>query len=148
MPRRPYQLEFYVDAAGNSPVERWFQDLDESAAYALGSALDGLLQESGPLLCLLRPQYASSLGRGLYEFRLEDVTEGLLRELGKRPRRRLLTLRRKALFRVFFHPHGDRLIILLSAYDKSKRPSGAYQNSQIEIARKRLAEWLARLPPR
>jgi DNA-binding XRE family transcriptional regulator len=70
----PYQLEFYVDAAGNSPVERWFQELEEVEAYALGSALDGLLQESGPLLCFLRPQYASSLGRGLYEFRLEDVT--------------------------------------------------------------------------
>src|SRR5258707_15254317 len=81
MPLRPYRLAFYVDVRGDSPVERWLQQLDPVAAYALGSAMDGLLQQSGALLCVLRPQYASSLGGGLYEFRFQDLTEDLLRQL-------------------------------------------------------------------
>jgi len=106
--------------------------------------LDGLLQQSGPLLCVLRPQYASSLGGGLFEFRFQDLTENLLRQLGKKARRKLLEAQQKALFRVFFHPYGDRVLLLLGGYDKAKHSSPTYQNAQIQIARKRLADWQAR----
>lgn len=44
VPPRPYELEFYVDGDGDSPVERWLRSLQAIEAYALGSALDGLLQ--------------------------------------------------------------------------------------------------------
>lgn len=44
MPPRPFRLEFYVDARGDAPVERWLQALRPAEAYALGSAMDGLLQ--------------------------------------------------------------------------------------------------------
>jgi len=144
MPPRPYRLAFYLDARGDSPVERWLEELDPVAAYALGSAMDGLLQQSGPLLCVLRPQYASSLGGGLYEFRFQDLTEDLLRQLGKKARRSLLESPQKVLFRVFFHPHGDKVLLLLGGYDKAKHSSSTYQNAQIQIARKRLADWQAR----
>src|SRR2546423_15516195 len=63
MPPRPYRLAFYLDARGDSPVERWLQELDPVAAYALGSAMDGLLQQSGPLLCVLRPPVRELTGR-------------------------------------------------------------------------------------
>jgi hypothetical protein len=144
MPPRPYRLAFYLDARGDSPVERWLQELDPVSAYALGSAMDGLLQQSGPLLCVLRPQYASSLGGGLFEFRFQDLTEDLLRQLGKKARRSLLKVQQKVLFRVFFHPHGDKVLLLLGGYDKAKHSSPTYQNAQIQIARKRLADWQAR----
>jgi hypothetical protein len=104
----------------------------------------GLLQQSGPLLCVLRPQYASSLGGGLFEFRFQDLTEDLLRQLGKKARRSLLRVQQKVLFRVFFHPHGDNLLLLLGGYDKAKHSSPTYQSAQIQIARKRLADWQAR----
>ncbi len=144
MPPRPYRLAFYVDARGDSPVERWLQELDPVAAYALGSAMDGLLQQSGPLLCVLRPQYASSLGGGLYEFRFQDLTEDLLRQLGKKARRSLLEAQQKVLFRVFFHPRGDKVLLLLGGYDKAKHSSPRYQSAQIQLARKRLSDWHAR----
>src|SRR5713226_1992178 len=144
MPPRPYRLAFYLDASGDSPVERWLQQLDPVEAYALGSALDGLLQQSGPLLCVLRPQYASSLGGGLYEFRFQDLTEDLLRQLGKKPRLAMLNTTTQVLFRVFFHPYGNKVILLLGAYDKAKHSSPTYQNAQIRLARKRLADWQAR----
>ena len=49
----------------------------------------------------------------------------------------------KVLFRVFFHPHGNKLLLLLVAYNKAKHPSPSYQNAQIRLARKRLADWHA-----
>ena len=45
------------------------------------------------------------------------------------------------LLRVFFHPHGDRLILLLAAYDKGADPSENRQQREIKIARKRLQAW-------
>lgn len=93
---------------------------------------------------MLRPQYCSSLGGGLYEFRLEDVSEELLRQLGKKVRKALIRVPVKALFRVFFHPHGNRLLLLLAAYDKAKHTSPTFQNKQISLARKRLTDWQAR----
>jgi len=144
VPLRPYRLQFYADANGDSPVERWLQELEPVEAYALGSAMDGLLQQSGPLLCVLRPQYASSLGGGLYEFRFQDLTEELLRQLGKKARRRLLQTQKKVLFRVFFHPYGNNVLLLLAGYDKAKHSTPTYQSAQIQLARKRLADWQAR----
>jgi hypothetical protein len=44
-----------------------------------------------------------------------------LRQLGKKPRTKLLQAPLKALFRVFFHPHGGCLLLLLGGYDKAKR---------------------------
>ncbi len=48
------------------------------------------------------------------------------------------------MLRVFFHPHGDKLILLLGGYDKGARPSAKRQQAEIEIARKRLAHWRER----
>lgn len=144
MPPRPYRLEFYEDEKGDSPVERWFESLAVQEAYVLGSAMDGLLQQSGPLLCTLRPQYAKALGDGLYEFRLQDLSADLLVQLGKKPRHELLKALPKMLFRVFFHVHGEKVILLLAGYDKAKNPSPTFQNKQIQLARKRLASWQAR----
>jgi hypothetical protein len=144
MAPRPYRLEFYEDRDGSSPVEHWFSELSPVERYTLGSAMDGFLQQAGPELAVLRPQYCSSLGSGLYEFRLEDIAEEQLRQLGKKTRSALLRTRIKALFRVFFHPHGNRLLLLLGAYDKAKHSSPTYQGRQITLARRRLTDWRAR----
>ncbi len=62
----------------------------------------------------------------------------------KPARRSLLKVQQKVLFRVFFHPHGEKVLLLLGGYDKAKHSSPTYQNAQIQIARKRLADWQAR----
>ncbi len=99
---RPYTLVFYAEPNGDEPVARWLRELPDVERYALGSAMDGLLQQGGPLL----------------------------------PTRNL--------FRVFFHPFGRRLLLLLVGYDKAKRPSPTYQGQQVRLARKRLATWQER----
>jgi hypothetical protein len=50
----------------------------------------------------------------------------------------------RILLRVFFHVHGDKIILLLGGYDKAARSSHSYQQSQIELSRRRLASWRSR----
>jgi len=45
---------------------------------------------------------------------------------------------------VFCHAHGDRLILLLAAYDKGENPSPRRQNTEIALARARLRDWQLR----
>jgi hypothetical protein len=46
--------------------------------------------------------------------------------------------------RVFCHAHGQKLILLLGAYDKAKDASAKRQEREIAAARARLSEWLLR----
>jgi len=48
------------------------------------------------------------------------------------------------LLRVFFHVHGDKLVMLLEGYDKGAAPSSKAQQTKIASAQKRLAQWKAR----
>jgi len=48
------------------------------------------------------------------------------------------------LLRVFFHPHGDKLILLLGGYDKGKDASGKRQQAEIRLAVSRLREFRRR----
>lgn len=50
----------------------------------------------------------------------------------------------KILLRVFFHPHGNKIVLLLSGYEKAEHTSKAYQNTQIEEARRLLSHWKER----
>jgi hypothetical protein len=49
----------------------------------------------------------------------------------------------RILLRVFFHAHGNRVILLLSGYDKGRRSSDRHQQTEIERARGYLKEWQA-----
>jgi hypothetical protein len=50
----------------------------------------------------------------------------------------------KLLLRVFFHVHGDKIIMLLEGYDKGAAPSAKAQQTKIASAQKRLQQWKAR----
>jgi hypothetical protein len=78
----------------------------------------------------------------LYEFRLDQDAEQILRRSGKEPKRE--PDEGKILLRVFFHPHGNKLILLLSGYDKGERTSKAHQQEEIDAARKLLGHWKER----
>lgn len=53
-------------------------------------------------------------------------------------------LKLNLLLRIFIAFQGDRVVLLLGAYDKGKRDSISFQQRQIEISRKRLKELLGR----
>ena len=50
----------------------------------------------------------------------------------------------KILLRVFGHAHGNRLLLLLAAYDKAADPGERREDREIALARKRLSEYRRR----
>ena len=73
----------------------------------------------------VRSQFGKQLGDGLCEFRLRyDLAELLHRFEGKEPES-VRASPQEILFRVFFHAYGDKIVLLLHGYDKSRRPPAA-----------------------
>jgi phage-related protein len=116
-----YQLEFYENEEGRKPVLDWIRELDQQQRRALGTAMREILQTLGVEVC--GTPFGKQLGQGLFAFRLRQ--EGLL-------------------LRVFCHAYGNRVILLLGGYDKGADPSPKRQATEIEEARRRLANWRRR----
>jgi putative component of toxin-antitoxin plasmid stabilization module len=135
----PYELEFFEEN-GREPVRDWLDGLTEHKRAAAMRALSIVLADQG--IGVAQSEFGKALGGGLYEFRIrhsaQEIVEkfrpGMTARLGPFPDDVVL-------LRVFFHPHGDQLILLLAAYDKGADPSEKRQQRQIEIARKRLHAW-------
>jgi hypothetical protein len=45
------------------------------------------------------------------------------------------------LLRIFVAFEGEKVVVLLGAYDKGKNDKQGFQQAQIEVVRKRLKEW-------
>jgi hypothetical protein len=135
-----YEVEFYEDPDGHSPVHEWIMGLSSGDRRALGVAMYEILQFEGVDVC--DSEFGKPLGEGLYEFRLRHDADEILGR--KRALHKRLYPKEKVLLRVFFHPHGDRLILLVGGYDKGRFPAKRRQQNEIEAARKRLKEWQAR----
>jgi hypothetical protein len=125
-----YDIEFYEDEDGNEPALAFMRSLEPLKKRAIGVAINEVLQHEGPNVA--DGNMGRNLGRGLYEFRLDQNAEQILRRKGK------------ILLRLFFHPHGDKLSLLLGGYDKGERPSKVHQQKEIDAARKLLKHWITR----
>lgn len=97
------------------------RSLDVRSRRVLGTALREILQQQGVAVC--GSSYGKQLGQGLFEFRLRE---------------------HELLFRIFCHTYGDRIVLLLSGYDKGADPSARRQQREIGQARKRLTAWQQR----
>jgi hypothetical protein len=132
-----YQLEFYEDANGDSPVRRWLiEELTRTQRFALGQAMREQLQAKGVGVC--GTAFGKQLGKGLFEFRLRRDASALASPEG------LPGESARILLRVFCHAYGDRIVLLLGGYDKGADPSTRRQSDEIAIARHRLADWRRR----
>jgi phage-related protein len=117
----PYEIEFYEDSAGCKPCLEWIKELDTPKRRALGTAMREIPQEQGINVC--SSPFGKQLGEGLFEFRLRE--DGLL-------------------LRVFCHAYGNKIVLLLSGYDKGESPGERRQQREIGVARKRLKAWRQR----
>src|SRR2546421_5062814 len=116
--RTGFELVFYQDAAERQPVRDWLRnDLSPEERRTVGAAMRHLLQEQGMGVC--GTAFGRQLGGGLFEFRLRESN---------------------LLLRVFCHAYGDKVILLIAAYDKSEDPSAIRQQKEIELARRRLTD--------
>jgi hypothetical protein len=136
----PYEIEFYEDDAGNEPALVFMRSLRGVKKRAIGVAINEVLQYLGPDVA--EGNFGRNVGGGLYEFRLDQDAEQILRRSGKEPKPE--TDESKILLRLFFHPYGHKRLLLLSGYDKGERPSKVHQQQQIDAARAFLNRWKVR----
>ena len=143
MPERRFHIEFWEDERGAKPVLDWIRhDLTAEQRAALGTGMRHTLQVLGVGVCAT--QFGKQLGEGLCEFRLRyDLAELLHRFEGRGPEPRSRGSG-EVLLRVFFHAHGDRVVLLLHGYDKGADPSARRQQREIAEARRRLRAFRAR----
>jgi len=114
----PFTLEFYEDKRGLEPAKRWMDDLDANAQRVLAAALEEVLAHQGIGVC--GSEWGRQLGGGLFEFRVRNDA---------------------LLLRVFCHAYGDKVVLLLSGYDKGRDVSAKRQQKEIERARRLLKEF-------
>jgi len=137
-----YRIDFYEDEHGDQPVLRWLrEELTPTQRRAIGVAMRELLEELGVGVC--NTEFGRQLGGGLFEFRLRQDAEEVLRRVGKEPRHGEPKGER-ILLRVFCHAYGERVVLLLGGYDKGRDPRPRRQHREIEIARGRLADFRRR----
>lgn len=150
-PPRIFEIEFYEEG-GRRPVLDWIkEDLTPIKRRALGTAMRTVLQVNGVAVC------RSSWGKkvhteGVYEFRLRMTgkavinLEAEIHGISEAEARARFGGDRSEdiLLRVFFHPHGDKLILLLGGYDKGKDTSAKRQQAEIRVAVSRLRDFRRR----
>jgi hypothetical protein len=140
---RPYTLEFYDDPrTGRAPVHEWItKELSRYQRRALGTAMSEILEKHGIDVC--ETEYGKQLGGGLFEFRLRHDSDEVI---GKHTNRTPDSEPDEGpiLLRVFCHAYGDKIVLLLAGYDKGDDASKKRQDKEMELARKRLAEFRTR----
>lgn len=136
-----YEIEFFRRADGAEPVRRFLDALSEDKRNALVAALTFVLARQGLEVC--RSEWGKQLGGGLAEFRLRHDEREVSAGHGPTDIALPESSPEKILLRVFFHAHGNRLILLLSGYDKGARSNARHQQREIERARGYLKEWQA-----
>ena len=138
MAQREWNLEVFATDSGIEPFSVFADELEDFEWVALDAALRAVLAVRG--LDLVRTEWLKSLGQGLHEFRIRHDADEIANmfEGGPRVER---GPRRVILLRVFVHFHGDRVILLLSGYDKGDDPSERRQQREIADARRHLTAW-------
>ena len=145
---KPYTLEFYADDDGREPAAVFIDKLEPHKRAALLAALQEILAQHGKDVC--NTEYGKNLGKSLFEFRLRHTYDEIAAQHPDAASIAPPSRDRNAevLLRVFFHPHGDKLILLLSAYDKGRHASRKRQDNEIKRARKFLADFKRGRSPR
>lgn len=138
-----YTIDWFVDSDGDAPVHRWLvETLSDEARELVGAALLEVLQAEGPGVCGTR--FGRQLGGGVFEFRLDGDPQPWIDEARKRRGKGPKTSGAKGAqvqYRIFCHPHGDKLLLLLGAYDKGQDVAKKRQQEEIKVARARLKNW-------
>ena len=144
VPDEPFTLEFYQSPDGRVPARDWMHRLPACKRHALAAALRLILAAHGLGVCAT--PYGRQLGRGLFEFRLDEDEAALCRKWN--PKATRLTDRPapggRILLRVFCHATGARVVLILGGYDKGRDPSPRKQQREIAQARVALKEFKSR----
>lgn len=130
-----WTIEFYADEHGREPCRVWMEKLGSVERIALETAIELVLAERGLDVC--KTEYGKALGDGLYEFRLRWTAAEVRAKVG-RVSDATAEKSGEILLRVFFCTSGQKIILLLSGYDKLRDSSSKRQQKEIGKARKLL----------
>lgn len=135
-----WELEFYEDENGRAPCREWMDDLPGELYSALVEAFERVLRVNGLDVC--SSEWGKQLGGGLFEFRVRHSAVETARMFAGVDVPHLHSKTKKAvMLRVFCHAYGNRIVLLLSGYDKGRHPETKRQDREIKKARKLLADF-------
>lgn len=135
-------IPWTIELSDDGNFERFFKRLDDVDQAIVRAAIENVLRPLGNEIC--STEWGKNLGQGLYEFRIRRNLETILQEYGPEGSAEAVSprsLKRRPLIRVFCTFHGDKIVLLLGGYNKSKDPSKHRQNREIKRARKTLTQW-------
>lgn len=128
----PWHIELLRLPHGQIPYLTFRNSLNPYEVELLDLCIEQILARAGINVC--ETNWGKALGAGLYEFRIHRSLNALANHLGielpgefKKDQSKLL--------RVFFTVEGQKIILLISGYDKGKNPSRRKQQKMIEKAR-------------
>jgi hypothetical protein len=90
---------------------------------------------------LVSSEWLKPLGQGLHEFRVRHTAEEIAQMFTGESAESVPGPGTSILLRVFVHFYGQRVILLLSGYDKQDDASRKRQEREIAAARKYLVAW-------
>jgi phage-related protein len=128
----PWNVEFFSDDGGRRPVREWLASLEPAKRNAAIAAIEIQLAELGLDVCAT--EHGKQLGEGLFEFRIRHDEGVIRRKAGGKGG----SSGEKVLLRIFCHAYGEKIILLLGAYDKGADPTPRRQQREIDTARRRL----------
>ena len=110
-----WTLEVFATDSGDEPFTRFMDDLSDAAAVALDAALNHVLAVRG--MDLAKSEWLKPLGQGLHEFRVRHTADEI-RHMFADEQPGVAPDPESILLRVFVHFHGQKVVLLLSGYDK------------------------------
>jgi phage-related protein len=136
------RIIYYENLTGSSPVRKWINNLKPSGnRLILLAAIEELLASQGRNL--LSTQWLKSITKGIYELRvkapnafIQYYSQFFINDEFTRPD--------KSLYRIFLFFSGTNEILILHGYDKKSNDKRNFQQKQINIAKKRLDDYLRR----
>jgi putative component of toxin-antitoxin plasmid stabilization module len=128
-----------IEIADAESFARGLKSLSKPDAIITRAAIEHLLAVEG--LNLAREHWLKPLSKGLWEFRIGKTTTSVLSRI--RSDIDVDLAHSRTLVRVFCAFTGDRVLLLLAVYDKSRDPSSTRQQLEINQARKILQNWKA-----
>lgn len=111
---KEWAIEFFEDLQGRRPVEKWLKSLTDLKREAAVAAIQIILKTRG--IDLIQTKWLKPLGSGLFEFRIRHSALQII-QLYQMSGYEGVQIREKVLLRIFLTFHGERLIVLLGAYD-------------------------------
>lgn len=138
-----WRVEVWRDGrTGTSPFERWLRRADPYVQAVVDAVLTEVVEPHG--IDLLGTRWCRALGDGLFEIRVRQSLHAIRSRGTARdpcPTSDDGAGRRSVLLRFFVTFHGERVVLLLHAYDKGRDPSDRRQRREIREARRHLATW-------